>query len=1565
MIYLTGSALPEKSHPVLLTSATVGQQTEASCFSFWYHMFGGDGVELELYLKKSVQSAGAPWKSDKLFSHNDRTTADRWYNVRRTVFIDEARNEFVFALRATRENAHTAVVALGPLEFSHGPCDVLTDSEGYCDFEVDECGWTSDTVWKRGVKLFSYDDPGHHVRSGPVNSAYVMMAAMTSYTKKVATLISPEFPGQSEPQCLEFWYLETGSGEVPMQAEILVKGESELIWTKPSFSKDDWMLVRVQFVQDKKFQVVLRATMPANSMVSLSLDNVAVRTEPCVHPIECDFSEGLCGYINRFEGDFRWLVGSGRLENPRMQPKSPVPQGKFFKVSLSAFSSFTYLDLTTGTGANSTEAKITKINVVGLLSPVFNVTDEETAIIVEYYRNGPDILVANFTITCYGDGKPVKAQAQFSVGMPEVFEWNTLNVTLKQATNCQLSLRVTRGYGTNGAIAIGKIRTKSAVTEVPNSDSANLCTFEDGSMCGWQSKSSALAWTLNDPSKKSARLPTIRPHTSSVQRSPMLKLIAAGGACFSFWYFSVHDKHSEISVFMGEEELFYTITRTGHRWEHTLANFTIPEGSFELEIRASIKRGMLALDDLQLTAGPCPQRDFCSWEWATLEGTYLYLNTTALNSHHPMARLIMSTRQPTEATCITFWWKGKGARSQLNVYRYSKETSYRDPLLSMRTDDEGDWWNARSVTVSSKSYWRLVFEVVAPAGEKRQSGVMIDDIEYTDGKCPPYNLCTFEEECLPWRIPTEGSESKFEVERAGSFSQVLKDHTTSTEDGYYLLYRSPGNEGNPCCFTPKSSLGGENSWNQGKFFFTRARQPSIEAISGSNADGFLAIDDVLIDTTGCEDTSRQPSREFQCGDGETVPRDRVCDFVPDCDNRADESSCGDCDFSEGACGWNLDDARNRGTTVWQVVPIGLVSRSPPNGADQRRDGNYLLLYGNSTMTLQHGRASIQSPTIRNTGKLCALVFWYNFHRAHLDVDLYMNAAGYTMQVWTRTALGKPSLEGFWNRVSVDIGRHKGEVSFDFATNQYPQGKAVFAVDSIHYSGCTLPTQAGNCTDKLKFHCGNGVCIDSYERCNYVDDCGDNSDENDCGDYRMGCNFDSSFCDWLPQAPSEGKGFGWELSSPSSMLSRGPTRDHTTGTQKGKFIILHSTLSEKTATIVGPALRNVDHCSISFFYTVQGESEPQLSLNVRTSKNGPWKRVWSQPRPTTFWNFMPETVAFTEKEPFQIAFIGEHRRSRKSGYVAIDDVTFSEDCEPYHKALPEASTPAPPAFTCDVSEYQCGDSKQCIRKSQVCDFKNDCSNEADEAECGACDEFTKGLCGLENEKSNERFGWKRTTARGTKLNGLFPSSDSKLNPDGAYAAYSLLNADAPAPSSAISMVTPPLGHIAHSCVVNFYAYVANDLSSVLTFGVLATSGPGNLSRDVFELAQLRGNSNKSRWTELSVKIGNWHAGSRLFYRASSVGVSVDRPKYINCHPDTQSEGSVLTEQVSCDFSNPKSCGWFPERQAADIEWVLYTGGNGMPRPMWQPPFFDSTKRFIPGGAKQVPCDKEGSPCFNQH
>ncbi|XP_049268918.1 MAM and LDL-receptor class A domain-containing protein 1-like [Rhipicephalus sanguineus] len=195
--------------------------------------------------------------------------------------------------------------------------------------------------------------------------------------------------------------------------------------------------------------------------------------------------------------------------------------------------------------------------------------------------------------------------------------------------------------------------------------------------------------------------------------------------------------------------------------------------------------------------------------------------------------------------------------------------------------------------------------------------------------------------------------------------------------------------------------------------------------------------------------------------------------------------------------------------------------------------------------------------------------------------------------------------------------------------------------------------------------------------------------------------------------------------------------------------------------------------INFFYTVQGKSEPRLTLNVRTTKDGPWKTVWKQSEPSQFWHFVAATVEFSETAPYQVAFIGEHKTSRQEGYIAIDDVTFAETCKTYDRELPLSPTPALPAFACGAGEFQCGDREECIPLTQVCDFKEHCSNGVDEARCGACD-FSEDLCGMENEYPNARFGWNWTMAQRGEKNNAFPSTDSRLDEGGAYAAYTLLN-----------------------------------------------------------------------------------------------------------------------------------------------------------------------------------------------
>ncbi|KAL1463961.1 hypothetical protein MTO96_043100, partial [Rhipicephalus appendiculatus] len=330
--------------------------------------------------------------------------------------------------------------------------------------------------------------------------------------------------------------------------------------------------------------------------------------------------------------------------------------------------------------------------------------------------------------------------------------------------------------------------------------------------------------------------------------------------------------------------------------------------------------------------------------------------------------------------------------------------------MSLRTRSEGDWWNARTVTVTCATQWNLVFEVVAPAGTKHPSGVMVDDVEFTD------DLCTFEDECLPWKVPTiEGDDTQFEVERAGSFKELPKDHSAATEDGYYLLYRSSGVKGNSTALRLRepsryacSSLwyflapmsdrvslllqsesvkSKKKAWQKKQFRLSReAGNATIKVISGSNQQSFVALDDILLSEEDCPEERELPTPDFECGDGKTVPFESVCDFVHDCKDGSDEGKCGDCDFKSDSCGWNLDDVRNRATTSWHVVPIGSVPRSPPTGFKGQRDG---------------GR---------------------------IDVDLYMTTGGYAIIVWSlRSVQGMPK-EDVWNQVVVDVGRYAAEIS---------------------------------------------------------------------------------------------------------------------------------------------------------------------------------------------------------------------------------------------------------------------------------------------------------------------------------------------------------------------------------------------------------------------------------------------------------------------------------------------------------------------------------------------------------
>ncbi|KAH8025018.1 hypothetical protein HPB51_002914 [Rhipicephalus microplus] len=177
-------------------------------------------------------------------------------------------------------------------------------------------------------------------------------------------------------------------------------------------------------------------------------------------------------------------------------------------------------------------------------------------------------------------------------------------------------------------------------------------------------------------------------------------------------------------------------------------------------------------------------------------------------------------------------------------------------------------------------------------------------------------------------------QAAFEVVRAGSFTELPRDHTTQSEDGRKSSKFKRHME----------ALSSSASDNLGEYLMeylqpvwgTRhlCEDDPISAVSGLNPKGFVAIDDVSVSETACEELTRS-NEGFYCGN-KTINIERVCDFVTDCDDGADEKDCGQCDFNESSCGWKNHSLTNMGPTSWRREAIGSVENSPQTGSDGSR-----------------------------------------------------------------------------------------------------------------------------------------------------------------------------------------------------------------------------------------------------------------------------------------------------------------------------------------------------------------------------------------------------------------------------------------------------------------------------------------------------------------------------------------------------------------------------------------------------------------------------------------------------
>ncbi|XP_040023689.2 MAM and LDL-receptor class A domain-containing protein 1 [Gasterosteus aculeatus] len=572
-----------------------------------------------------------------------------------------------------------------------------------------------------------------------------------------------------------------------------------------------------------------------------------------------------------------------------------------------------------------------------------------------------------------------------------------------------------------------------------------------------------------------------------------------------------------------------------------------------------------------------------------------------------------------------------------------------------------------------------------------------------------------------------------------------------------------------------------NLWHRKTLYLASARpfQILIEGTVGDDFNGDIAIDDLsflhcdpydgelpAVNTTTPAVTTPAPTLpphscpdgEFACGaHGECVADGKVCDFRRDCSDGSDEESCVEerCDFEGGkTCGWNSADS--------PLVPMHAFRWSPDQGESIHDGEQYHRPVNDHTLGGAEGwymcadssnggygqTADLQSPAVASTGPQCTLVFWYHMSGFTVgSLHVLLKYGNVTHEVWSQTG----NQGNKWRRGEVFLGLLKNfQVVFRAKRGISYMGDVV--IDDVAFVHCAPPLPSDRPCTPEQYACGNGRCIPQDNLCDFINHCGDDSDEdaNICVGFSGRCSFEFDLCSWRQCLRDD---FDWLIKAGSTpTVGTGPSSDHTLRDPSGHYLYLESSFPQAAgdaARISGPLLsRRSSQCKMRFYFHMSGDGIGTLSVFSRSG--GHLRLLWNLTGDQgNYWQM--REIPLSHDRDFQVVFEGKVGRSAK-GDICVDDITFSAGC--MLSSSVEDDTPLPPAgSSCPSGSLPC-ENGRCFAPAQSCDFTDDCGDGTDERDCGTSCSFESGRCGWTSSLADS-FDWTLGTG---SVKGIRPPYD---------------------------------------------------------------------------------------------------------------------------------------------------------------------------------------------------------------
>ncbi|XP_077978883.1 MAM and LDL-receptor class A domain-containing protein 2-like [Glandiceps talaboti] len=601
------------------------------------------------------------------------------------------------------------------------------------------------------------------------------------------------------------------------------------------------------------------------------------------------------------------------------------------------------------------------------------------------------------------------------------------------------------------------------------------------------------------------------------------------------------------------------------------------------------------------------------------------------------------------------------------------------------------------------------------------------------------------------------------------------------------------------------------------------------------------------------------STEFYCSaDSRCIAAEFICDFRYDCSDGEEELQCAQpsCDFESGTCGWLgvwVESTRKRRAPEvpkfkWdrQQGKTKLPTDFRPSSDHTLNNGNGYYLFADNSPGQYRDIAQVISPVLGRTAPDCYMEFYYHMGGTNVGSMQILTAVGNSTYVmWSIS--GRQGEE--WHKALVYIGMITG----------------------------------ADCLSS-EFRCANNYCIDMTKKCNFVDDCMDNTDEEFC-DLPGRCPFEHGTCDWFNEG---GDNFDWAIAKGDTQTrGTGPSGDHTTRSDKGGYLYIEGNYPQYpwfTARIASTTIsKTSQNCRISFWYHMYGTYIGTLAVYVRTSYDDPVSGLELMQNGNMtgdsgdFWWQYDEPITSGGKD-FKIVIEGMVGRNYL-GDIAIDDVTFSEGCIKGGQVPGEDDTQQPTHGTCDDDSrmLSCDSGDECFYTWERCNFNYECSDKSDEKGCGTSCNFESGQCGWDNVVGSQ-VQWVYSTGPAyTRYSG--PGVDHTLSTTAGHFMLFKANTRYTYLGYTGFMKTLPYQHSGENCQMSFWYHQYG-----LTMGSMDVylKYADHTSSKLWNMVGTQGNM----WKKATIDIGKQDEFSIVFegVRSTSIygDIGIDDIQFLNCY-----------------------------------------------------------------------------------